>query len=133
MAVTSGILSLDMDVFDGTKPVTQVSAGMAARHRVHVKNITQHPVTVIVEAILPNGPARLEFPTSPLRVDGWADIVNRIPGYQSRTLECDLKRNGGPNGNGEPLQCDDVWVKTRVLPWNQLRVNMPYSIAVDAV
>jgi hypothetical protein len=133
MAVTVSILSVDMDVVDGTKLVTQVSAGMAARHRVHVTNITQHPVTVIVEATLPNGSVRLEFPTSPLRIDGWADIVNRIPGYQSGTLECDLRRNGGSNGNGEPIHCDDIWVKTGILSWNQLRVNLPYRIAVDAI
>jgi len=139
MPRVSGILWVDMDVFDGMKPVTQIgpvnTKMSAARNRVHVTNITAHPVTVIVEVMLPSGPQRMEFPNSPLGAGAWADIVNRVPARNAppQILECDIRRNGGPNGNREPIQCDEIWVKTGAHPWNKLTVNLPFRIAIDAI
>lgn len=118
-AIVVGVVRVDMDVTDGLTPVSKVDASMQnVKHRVHVTNFSGHPLSAIVQSVLPRGSVSLEFDGSWLGPAAWVDIASRIPKRQARTLDCGLKRNGGAQSRDEPLQCDDLWVQMPIIPWN---------------
>jgi hypothetical protein len=133
LVVPVGVFSISMDVVNGQDQIASVRPGMAAlRHVVRIYNFSGHPAAARVRATLPNGNnSPLAFDDPVLGPSAWEKKTSvKIPECLARTLECGLRRNGGP-ARAEPIQCDRIWATVEGYPENELRKNLPFSIAVD--
>lgn len=132
----SGLFSITMDVVDGggkSVPLLD-SSTHRPRHVITVENISSLPRDVHAFASLPHGVRRIEFigpSNSPLT--HWDGQVLNIPQTAKRDIESDLRRNGGPAGHAEPIQCDEIRERRggSSLAWNKLHQNLPFQITVD--
>jgi hypothetical protein len=127
MADVSGLFFIDMGVLDGSgKSILQLDASTAnPRHVIWIENISGVTQSAWVYASLPNRTLRIEFVKNGIAQTNWDDRVLNIPGGAQRELGCDLRRNGGPPGNNEPLQCDRIDKTQGSLPWIRLWRGLP--------
>ena len=130
----SGLFSLNMEVLDsGGTVVTRIDDKTSElRHVIHAENISSLPRGARVKASLPNGTRRLEFAREGNTSASWEDEILNIASGGTGDLECAIRRNDGPAGSKEPLQCDELHEKRGMLAWRQLSAgDLPFQIAVD--
>src|ERR1700747_1556896 len=110
MADVSGLFFIYMDVVDPVcQSVKQLDGSTAnPRHVIWIENISGTTQSARVYATLPNRTLRIEFVINGGAQAQWNDDVLNIPAGARRELGCSLRRNGGPAGNNEPLQCERI-------------------------
>jgi hypothetical protein len=127
MANVSGLFFVDMDVLDGVgNSIFQLDASTPnPRHVIWIENISGATQSAWVYASLSNQTLRIEFVKNGVAHANWDDQVLNIPSGARRELGCNLRRNGGPPGYNEPLQCDRIDKTQGTLPWIRLWRGLP--------
>jgi hypothetical protein len=135
VANVAGLFFVCMDVIDqsGTKVKQLSSSTQKPRHVIRIENISDATKSAHVFASLPHGMIRIEFIKNNISGADWDDHILNIPPGARREASCELRRNGGPAGRNEPLQCDRLDHTQGTLPPIRLWQGLPTQHTIDVV